>query len=136
MGKLYAGTRGSVSCLRYLSSVQAALDIHFCARVARFEKLTALTRRDSYAAKQWIRERARGTERHGLLAFPRAMRLEPHGIDIRVSVDPVHYFLNGNDDTRSSYYLDDAATEFQVQGKTNTMLHSSQTRLGMCGVVR
>jgi DUF2075 family protein len=28
----------------------------------------------------------------------------------------VHYFLNGRDDTRSSYYLEDAATEFQVQG--------------------
>jgi hypothetical protein len=44
------------------------------------------------------------------------MRLKPHAIDIRVSVDPVHYFLNGKDDTRSSYYLEDAATEFQVQG--------------------
>ncbi len=41
---------------------------------------------------------------------------KPHAIDIRVSVDPVHYFLNEKDDTRSSYYLEDAATEFQVQG--------------------
>jgi Uncharacterized conserved protein (DUF2075). len=44
------------------------------------------------------------------------MRLKPHAIDIRVSVDPVHYFLNDREDTRSSYYLEDAATEFQVQG--------------------
>ena len=44
------------------------------------------------------------------------MRLKPHAIDIRVSVDPVYYFLNDKDDTRSSYYLEDAATEFQVQG--------------------
>jgi hypothetical protein len=44
------------------------------------------------------------------------MRLKPHAIDIRVSVDPIHYFLNDRDDTRSSYYLEDAATEFQVQG--------------------
>jgi DUF2075 family protein len=44
------------------------------------------------------------------------MRLKPHAIDIRVSVDPVHYFLNEPEDTRSSYYLEDAATEFQVQG--------------------
>ena len=44
------------------------------------------------------------------------MRLKPHAIDIRVSVDPVHYFLNDKDDTRSSYYLEDASTEFQVQG--------------------
>src|SRR6267143_3850096 len=67
-------------------------------------------------AKRWARDRARGTERYGLVASSKAMRLKPHAIDIRVSVDPVHYFLNEKDDTRSSYYLEDAATEFQVQG--------------------
>jgi hypothetical protein len=72
--------------------------------------------RDLNAAKRWIRERARGSERYGLVASSKAMRLKPHAIDIRVSVDPVHYFLNDRDDTRSSYYLEDAATEFQVQG--------------------
>jgi hypothetical protein len=72
--------------------------------------------RDLKAAKQWIRSHARGTERYGLVASSKAMRLKPHAIDIRVSVDPVHYFLNEKDDTRSSYYLEDAATEFQVQG--------------------
>jgi hypothetical protein len=72
--------------------------------------------RDLNAAKQWIRSHARGTERYGLVASSKAMRLKPHAIDIRVSVDPVHYFLNERDDTRSSYYLEDAATEFQVQG--------------------
>jgi hypothetical protein len=72
--------------------------------------------RDLNAAKQWIRSRARGTERYGLVASSKAMRLKPHAIDIRVSVDPVHYFLSERDDTRSSYYLEDAATEFQVQG--------------------
>ena len=72
--------------------------------------------RDLNAAKRWIRERARGTERYGLVASSKAMRLKPHAIDIRVSVDPVHYFLNDRDDTRSSYYLEDAGTEFQVQG--------------------
>lgn len=72
--------------------------------------------RNLNVAKQWIRQRARGTERYGLVASSKAMRLKPHAIDIRVSVDPVHYFLNGKEDTRSSYYLEDAATEFQVQG--------------------
>jgi hypothetical protein len=72
--------------------------------------------RDLNAAKRWIRDRARGSERYGLVASSKAMRLKPHAIDIRVSVDPVHYFLNERDDTRSSYYLEDAATEFQVQG--------------------
>ena len=67
-------------------------------------------------AKEWIRSQARGSERYGLVASSKAMRLKPHAIDIRVPVDPVHYFLNDRDDTRSSYYLEDAATEFQVQG--------------------
>ena len=42
--------------------------------------------------------------------------LEPHAIDIRVDIDPVHWFLSPAKDTRSSLYLEDAATEFQVQG--------------------
>ena len=72
--------------------------------------------RDLRQAKQWIRDHARGTERFGLVASSKAQRLKPHAIDIRVAVDPVHWFLNGKTDTRSSYYLEDAATEFQVQG--------------------
>ena len=44
------------------------------------------------------------------------MRLKPHAVDVRVEVDPIHYFLGERDDVRSSYYLEDAATEFQVQG--------------------
>lgn len=72
--------------------------------------------RDLSQAKQWLRGRARGTERFGLVASSKAQRLKPHAIDIRVNVDPVHWFLNGREDTRSSYYLEDAATEFQVQG--------------------
>jgi len=43
-------------------------------------------------------------------------RLKPHAIDIRVNIDPVHWFLSSQSDTRSSLYLEDAATEFQVQG--------------------
>ena len=75
----------------------------------------ALTR-DLNLAKQWVRKKARGSERFGLVASSKAQRLKPHAIDIRVNVDPVHWFLNSKEDTRSSYYLEDAATEFQVQG--------------------
>jgi hypothetical protein len=75
----------------------------------------ALTR-DLDHAKQWVRSHARGSERFGLVASSKAQRLKPHAIDIRVNVDPVHWFLNAKEDTRSSYYLEDAATEFQVQG--------------------
>src|ERR1019366_725881 len=60
--------------------------------------------------------RARGSERYGLVASSKAQRLKPHAIDIRVKTDPGHWFLDGKEDTRSSYYLEDAATELQVQG--------------------
>ena len=75
----------------------------------------ALTR-DLRRAKRWIREHARGTERFGLVTSSGAQRLKPHAVDVRVEVNPIHYFLNDATDTRSSYYLEDAATEFQVQG--------------------
>jgi hypothetical protein len=67
-------------------------------------------------ARDWTRKRARGSERYGLVASSSAERLKPHAIDVRVDVDPVHYFLGDASDTRSSYYLEDAATEFQIQG--------------------
>jgi hypothetical protein len=72
--------------------------------------------RDLARAKAWILDQARGSERYGLVASSEAQRLKPHAIDIRYKVDPVQWFLNGHGDTRSSYYLEDAATEFQVQG--------------------
>lgn len=75
----------------------------------------ALTR-DLAVAKKWVREQARGSERFGLVASSGALRLKPHAIDVRVDIDPIHWFLNNASDTRSSYYMEDAATEFQVQG--------------------
>jgi DUF2075 family protein len=72
--------------------------------------------RDLGRAKAWIHEHARGSERFGVVASSEAQRLKPHAIDIRYKVDPVQWFLNDRTDTRSSYYLEDAATEFQIQG--------------------
>ncbi len=67
-------------------------------------------------AKKWIREKARGSERYGILASSGANRLKPEGINVKVEIDPVNWFLNDKFDVRSSYYLEDAATEFHVQG--------------------
>lgn len=75
----------------------------------------ALTR-DLKKAKQWIRKNARGSERFGVVASSGAQRLKPHAIDVRVEIDPIHWFLNDSKDTRSSFYMEDAATEFQIQG--------------------
>lgn len=79
-------------------------------------KYPVIVTRDLDLAKRWVRDNARGSERFGLLSSSKAQRLKPHAIDIRVNIDPVHWFLNEREDTRSSFYLEDAATEFQVQG--------------------
>jgi Uncharacterized conserved protein len=72
--------------------------------------------RDLCKAKVWLKEKARGTERYGIVVSSQAQRLRPLAIDVRVQTDPVHWFLDGKEDVRSSYYLEDVATEFQVQG--------------------
>ena len=72
--------------------------------------------RDLDAAKQWLRDRARGTERYGMVVSSHAVRLRPYAIDVARKIKPEHWFLKGKDDVRSSYYLEDAATEFKVQG--------------------
>lgn len=75
----------------------------------------ALTR-DIAKAKAWLRKKARGSERFGIVVSSQAERLKPHAIDVRVQTDPVNWFLNEREDVRSSYYLEDVATEFDVQG--------------------
>ena len=72
--------------------------------------------RDINLAKEWLRSQARGSQRYGLVVSSQAYRLKPLAIDIRPKVDPVHYFLNDRHDIRSSYFLEDVATEFQIQG--------------------
>ncbi|MGP1346295.1 MAG: DUF2075 domain-containing protein [Phycisphaerales bacterium] len=67
-------------------------------------------------AKSWLRERARGSERFGIVVSSQASRLKPHAIDVRVPINPVHWFLHPKEDVRSSFFLEDAATEFHVQG--------------------
>jgi hypothetical protein len=72
--------------------------------------------RDLLKAKQWLKGQARGSERYGILVSSQAERLKPHAIDVKSPMDPIHWFLGGKEDVRSSYYLEDVATEFHVQG--------------------
>ena len=100
--------------------VREALDLEHEGAADALRKMAgrypmALTR-DLAAAKAWIYEHARGSDRYGLVASSSAKRLKPHAIDVRQEVDPIHYFLNDASDTRSSFYMEDAATEFQIQG--------------------
>lgn len=72
--------------------------------------------RDLMKAKAWLQKQARGSERYGIVVSSQAERLKPHAIDVKSPVDPVHWFLDGKDDVRSSFYLEDVATEFHIQG--------------------
>jgi len=74
-----------------------------------------LTRNLDYA-KQWLRNQASGSERYGIVVSSQAERLKPYALDVRTPVSPVSWFLDGKNSVRSSYYLEDVATEFDVQG--------------------
>jgi len=80
------------------------------------DKYPIVITRNIESAKKWLKEKARGSERYGIVVSSQAYRLKPLAIDVRVETDPVHWFLGEKDDVRSSYYLEDVATEFQVQG--------------------
>ena len=82
------------------------------------DKYPIVLTRDMAKAKQWLHEKVRGTERTGVLVTKEAARFKPLGIHILASGDEnaVHWFLEDKADTRSSNYLEDAATEIQVQG--------------------
>ncbi|HEY4526861.1 MAG TPA: DUF2075 domain-containing protein [Candidatus Paceibacterota bacterium] len=72
--------------------------------------------RDVSKAKGWLKGQARGSERYGIVVSSQAERLKPYAVDIKSPIDPIHWFLDGKEDVRSSYYLEDVATEFHVQG--------------------
>lgn len=72
--------------------------------------------RDLTEVRKWLHANARGSERFGLVASSNALRLKPEGIHIKSSIEPPVWFLNDKADVRSSYALEDAATEFDIQG--------------------
>ena len=82
------------------------------------QKYPIVLTRDMEKARQWLHERVRGTERTGVLVTKEAARYKPLGVHILQTGDEnaVHWFLEDKTDTRSSNYLEDAATEIQVQG--------------------
>ncbi len=72
--------------------------------------------RDINKARAWVREQARGTERYGLTASAGARRLRPFSVWIQHKIDPPTWFLNDKNDIRSSFGLEETATEFDIQG--------------------
>lgn len=80
------------------------------------DKYPIVLTRDLCKAKHWLKTHARGSERYGIIVSSQAERLKPHAIDVKSPIDPIHWFLDGKEDVRSSYYLEDVATEFDIQG--------------------
>ena len=82
------------------------------------DKYPIVLTRDMAKARAWLHSKVRGTERTGVLVTKESARYKPLAVHILPSGDEnaVHWFLEDKTDTRSSNYLEDAATEIQVQG--------------------
>ena len=82
------------------------------------DKYPIVLTRDINTAKKWLHDKVRGTERTGVLVSKESARFKPLSMHILPPGDEnaVHWFLEDKTDTRSSNYLEDAATEIQVQG--------------------
>jgi DUF2075 family protein len=99
--------------------IKETLDIDENAKVTLLkikEQYPIVLTRDINKAKDWLREKARGSERYGIIVSSQAYRLKPLAIDVKTPINHVNWFLDDKDDIRSSYFLEDVATEFQVQG--------------------
>ena len=77
-----------------------------------------LLTRDINKARSWLRGKARGSQQMGILVTKVAARFKPQAVNVLAQGDEnaVHWFLEDKTDIRSSNYLEEAATEIQVQG--------------------
>ena len=80
------------------------------------DKYPIVITRDLNKAKSWVRDHCQGTTRYGLLASSGGLRLKPDGIFVKNEISVANWFLNGKDDVRSSYMLEDVVSEFDIQG--------------------
>ena len=82
------------------------------------ERYPIVLTRDMAKARAWLRTHTRGSQRSGVLVSKAAARFKPLAVDILDQGDEnaVHWFLEDKNDIRSSNFLEDAATEIQVQG--------------------
>ncbi len=102
------------------SFVKAFLDIKADEACSIFEQLKddypIVVTRNIETAKQWLKSKARGGEGLGLTASSGAYRLKPYGIHVKSAIEPKTWFLNNKNDVRSAGFLEDVATEFDIQG--------------------
>lgn len=80
------------------------------------DKYPILLTRSLDEAKSWTKAHCQGTMRYGLIASSGALRLKPKGIFVKNEINVANWFLNDKSDVRSSYYLEDVVSEFDIQG--------------------
>lgn len=102
------------------SFVKALLDVDILKAKNLYKELEnkypIYVTRDLETAKKWIRKKALGSERYGITASSGAKRLRKYGVWVDNKINAPNWFLNGKEDVRSSYFLEETATEFEIQG--------------------
>lgn len=100
--------------------VKAMLDVNIEAAKELYQKIKdkypILLTRNLEEAKNWTKSHCQGTTRYGLIASSGALRLKPVGIFVKNEINVANWFLNDKHDVRSSYYLEDVVSEFDIQG--------------------
>ena len=100
----------------FVSAVISGDSVEAAKRLKEIPNYPIAVTRKLDTAREWLREKARGSERYGLVASSNALRLKPHGVHVKSDIDPIMWFLKGKNDVRSACSLEDVATEFAIQG--------------------
>lgn len=110
----------SFRCKQLSKFVKELLDNNPNSAKTYYDKLKSdyplLLTRDLEKAKNWVKARAQGSERYGLLASSEGKRLRAEGIWVPKAINHVAWFLNDKECVDSSFYLEVPASEFKVQG--------------------
>lgn len=100
--------------------VKALLDVDIDTAKRLYEQFNSdypvFVSRNLHKAKLWVRSQAKGSQRYGLTASSGAKRLRKYGIWVQNKIEATNWFLNGKNDVRSSFHLEETATEFDIQG--------------------
>lgn len=100
--------------------VKALLDVDIDTAKRFYEQFNndypVFVTRNLREAKLWVKSQAKGSQRYGLTASSGAKRLRKYGIWVKNKIEATNWFLNGKNDVRSSFHLEETATEFDIQG--------------------
>lgn len=100
--------------------VKALLDVDIDTAKRLYEQFNndypVFVTRNLREAKLWVKSQAKGSQRYGLTASSGAKRLRKYGIWVQNKIEATNWFLNGKNDVRSSFHLEETATEFDIQG--------------------